>query len=1216
MSYRTPDRPLNEVINSLKSESGDSSLTTSLTMPITRPLRSLSETESHDLTSSLPSSAAAATPPRVEGYGGRDDQYLSAGRAKAMSMSSECSSEFDLQNSGSFAEIRAVSTDNAASAAFEHSITNGVSVSSPLTSSADFSSSVTDSDVLSPPASMPEATPSKGSSKVIPVVVLEEEKGKAGSQDSPSILGKGRSEKGRLTSTDSHNRQSSSHGSKVASASSSRGGSGSNTPRAQAYPHKVQGGSGTNTPKLHEGSGTNTPKHPENSGLNTPKRQSKSGSNTPRGQSSATPNPGKGLSSSTDTTPLSKPASKTVTRSLPPQTISKEYLAKKLEEIAAAPTDMTLPSPLYSQDERTLQKAQTDSVDGDDKAEAMPKGIYDPVSDQGDDEKALEEAVLLPSPDINDSHVQRRRKRHDVPAVRSIVIKPDLSDNNLRMFFKKVIADDSSEILMNITWGVSNLPSAPSCEIEVGTIISDRGVYLLEVLDPGNHRARPLSWATENFPLAKITCCYHSTLRKISIGIFDQSLTVESFDKGVVKRFVLFPHTYEKLNLFIENLKAAFDAYKLPYTVCPTEQGFVSGKAKGLIILNPGTEDMAVLKESLVWSQSHAEVGHSLIAGGRSESSSLTASFESNLRKFTKDTVGKFEIVQYVIVGVLSSDVLPISNGKLHVQSRALILTNDTIYLCKEEIDSWPNEIASIRTPPFPKCMVIDAHPIARISGIKVCDKSHPIISCTDPLYEFSISFEELDDIQVSPTLSAEWVLCVHDRQYLDQLLGCLTHLANEQQKENHRMIDVKRTSNRFPSPVSPKPPRQNQLDTGNSSRKDVSARKGGVTSNRGTSPCFFSSQALFDFSVLSNYQRLKFFKKHVAQAEFMKSDEVPLSVFLAHCSSSQSEYVEVEACVIVSNYAIYLLSCVDNIQLWVEAGASSPFPRRELLDRKDSDRLCCFYRLWLNKIKVVNIGVFYNSVSVTDVDEPDSCRFTIHTENPSATLSFLTALSCVVSLHDREHEQEMECLLSDYELVDDTGEEESPSKKADADEQHTVEFRYHSEDKLLVLKQKMAMISPAISKNAPRDVSSGMLKILYQQVMLLVDELRIRDILASRFYPHLVFLTNYGIYVCVNETSERCSPSAMDPTKLGVKKWCHIDLVDRVHVSSPSTSQYSCYNVVIYLRSPTRSSLSSDESNSISLLVQNSELLGCFLYQFSLMCQHKNGKQVSITRD
>ena len=159
--------------------------------------------------------------------------------------------------------------------------------------------------------------------------------------------------------------------------------------------------------------------------------------------------------------------------------------------------------------------------------------------------------------------------------------------------------------------------------------------------------------------------------------------------------------------------------------------------------------------------------------------------------------------------------------------------------------------------------------------------------------------------------------------------------------------------------------------------------------------------------------------------------------------------------------------------------------------------------------------------------------------------------------------------------------------------------------------------MSPAIAKGIPRERSAKSLTILYQQVVLLVEELRIRDILTSRFYPHLVFLTNYGVYVCVNQTSEKCSPSVVDPSKLSVKKWCHIDILDRLHVTSPATSQYSCYNVVIYLRSVNRTYLTSEDAgNSLSLLVQNSELLGSFLYHFSLMYREKCGRQISITRD
>lgn len=975
--------------------------------------------------------------------------------------------------------------------------------------------------------------------------------------------------------------------SKASSAASSRGGSGANTPRSQRAALSSKKGAGQGTPPIAKSkrhmpqdlSAAVSSRLEESVVTIDSRRSPRNGQGTPPVANSKRPLP--------EDFPVA--------------------LSTKLESIV--PPDITLPSPLYSQD-------KNEGVLEDDKEEVdegLPgKSIYDPVSapDKHTDIHVIEEAV-------QDSRVARRRIRKDS---HNIIAKPGLDDNNLRLFFKNIIADDTSEILMNVTWGVCNLPSAPSCEIEVGTIISDKGVYLMEVLDPHNHRSRPLSWTSENFPLAKITCCYHHTLRKLAIGIFDQSLTVESFEKGLVKRFVFFPHTYEKLNMFVENLKAACDAQKLPYMVTSFEQGFMTNIGKGFLILNPGSDDMAKLKENLVWSKSRAQVGNALalsVKSAESEASagSLTSSYEFEVKKTCLEAVEKFEIVQYVIVGELSCDILPISDGKLHVQSRALVLTNDMIYMCKEELDSWPHESTSIRPPPFPRCSVLDAHPISRVSGVRVCDKSHSVVSCTDPLYEFAISFEELDDIQLSPTLSAEWVLCVHDRQYLDQLLNCLIHLSNELQKENQKLVTIKHTSSQLIVPASPKPPKMERLDSVQSRKEAGSKRSAAISSCRGTSSCFFSSAVLFEFSIFTNYQRLKFFKRHIAQAEFMKSDEIPLSVFLAHCSTTPSEYVEIEACVLVSNYAIYLLSDIDSIQQWVKMGGVSSFQRKDLLDRKNAEQIRGFYRLWLKEMKQVDVGVFYDCVSITDTKEPQESRFTIHTENPSATLSFLSALSCVVDLHDTVEEKVMDNILSDYDLVVETMPTDTKKAKESQD-LHYVEFVYHGEEQVSTLKRAMVGISPAIAKGIPKQESAGTVKILYQQVVLLVEELRIRDLLTSRFYPHLVFLTNYGVYVCLNKASEKCSPSIMNPSKLSVKKWCHIDLLERLHVTNPSTSHYSCYNIVIYLRTANRALLSSEDSNSLSLLIQNSELLESFLYHFSLMYQEKSGKQITVTRE
>ena len=955
-----------------------------------------------------------------------------------------------------------------------------------------------------------------------------------------------------------------------------------------------------------------------------------SGRNTPRDQKTLGNSPtlpsGREESLKNSPAPHDSP-SLTVARK-PPQDFPKEFVKRKLEDLVSTDgAELSLPSPLYSQElaEKWTSTAEGgEGTDGEDNRSKKVRSIYDRQEYVEMKKNVVEAAVMMSDPEKSGSHIGRRRDRRNPPAKISLsstimVTKPGLDSNSIHMFFKKVIADENSEILMNITWGIANLPSVPSCELEVGVLISDRGVYLLEVLDPKNH-PQTLSWMSENLPLANIMFCIHNTIRKVNIGIFDQSLTLEAWDKGGTKIFVLFPHTFEKLNLFVENLKAAFDASSLPYTIASNKDSFVNLDGKDeMVVRNPGSSDMAALKDSLVLSRSQAQVGNFIAVNSKSETSPLAISVESELNRVSLGLASKFEIVQYVIVGEMTSDVLPLSNGGVHVCSRALILTNKMIYLCKEELYSWPHTCKSIRPPPFPKCMVIDAHPLSRISGIKMCDKSRPFISCSNPFYEFSISFEQLDDIRLSPTLVREWVLCAHDRQYLDQLLGCLMHLSNEHQKENQKLVSIKHVASKLFTPASPNIPKafQHLEHRKACTVSEAGSKRKTICSNRGDTSCFFSSKGLLEFSHCTNYQRLKFFKKHVTQADFLKSDEIPLSVFLSHCSFSMNDYVEIEVCVIVSNYALYLLSDVDNIQYWLESGGVFSYQRRDLLDRTDSILVRSFYHLWLNEIKQVSVGLYYTSLSITDIKEPNCPRFVMHTENPSATLSFLNALSCIVDLHDSEVEKEMDCLLSDYDLMDD-GIDGKADKKKQADrsskaEKHKVEFVCKSEDNLGKLKGEMVYMSPAITKGMSFEVCNASMMILYQQVVLLVEELRIRDHLSYSFCPHFVFLTNYGMYVCLNKVSEKCSPAVLDPSKLSVKKWCHIDLLERLQVIPPTTQQYSYYNIVVHLRSSSRASLSSGDSNTLSFLVQNSELLNCFLYHFSLMYHERCGKQISI---
>ena len=129
---------------------------------------------------------------------------------------------------------------------------------------------------------------------------------------------------------------------------------------------------------------------------------------------------------------------------------------------------------------------------------------------------------------------------------------------------------------------------------------------------------------------------------------------------------------------------------------------------------------------------------------------------------------------------------------------------------------------------------------------------------------------------------------------------------------------------------------------------------------------------------------------------------------------------------------------------------------------------------------------------------------------------------------------------------------------------------------------------------------------------MLLVKEVRIRYSLTTQAHPHLVLLTNYGLFVCMNATDGRSSPSVSLLSNLKVKKWCHIDLVDHVDITNPLSSVYSQHTIKIYLRSQ---KFPGTEDNTLCLLVQNTELLNYFLHLFSLLWHERSGRQLLIHR-
>ena len=776
---------------------------------------------------------------------------------------------------------------------------------------------------------------------------------------------------------------------------------------------------------------------------------------------------------------------------------------------------------------------------------------------------------------------------------RKIVKKPGLERESLVSFFSGKVAREHKETLMNILWGGASLTSTPGCEVEVGLFLSDKGLYLLQVVDTESNSS--LSWYTENAPLICSFHAYHVTLSQVKTGIFDQSITFEFVERGALKSLVVFPRTGDNMFGVLDNLKAALDSSRIPHCVTSVQESILSLKDEDsfkndcskVLFVNPDVSDLQKLKESLVKPKVVAHLC-SQMASFLEKSNSL--SFAEDTKKASEDAAAKFEVVQYVVVSEISSDLLPISNGTVHFRPNVLILTNSAVFLCKDEIAAWPTNPDSPVSPPFPRCTVLDSYPIASVTGIEMCDKAQAVVKISDPVYEFRISFL----VSGSESSSRNWKLCVYDRQYIDQFFSCLQLLWHD---IHHTALIISHTAEPLTTvPPSPPPPTRTKSSHSFSEKHDITLYD----------PSFYKSNALVHLASLTSSERLKFFKEHVSEAEFLKSDEVPLAAFLAFCSTGDREFTQIEACIMASQYAVYLVSDVDNIRKWLDGGGGSSFSRMSLLNKQGADRGRCFFRLWMNEIKEVHMGFFYLSMQLTTSKVEHS--FAIHSQDASSMLALLSAFSCSSRLRNTVEQKIFDDLLSDY--IDLGG--DSLSTKAKEAQKHvktSIEFREQLPENQETLKQILLSISPSVRMSSTVEHSTSGLHIVLGQVMMMIEELSIRGTHSVVYQPQLVLVTNFGLFVCANSTSEDATPAVLQPSDLKVKRWCHIDLIETVEVvSNPGLKQCKGHVFSINLQSQKGA-----EGHMLVLAAQNSEQLKHFLYYLSLLWYERNERHLPI---
>ena len=786
--------------------------------------------------------------------------------------------------------------------------------------------------------------------------------------------------------------------------------------------------------------------------------------------------------------------------------------------------------------------------------------------------------------------------------------KPGLDNQNLQEYFTGSLAQEKDEVLMYVLWCSALLPCTAPNEIEAAILISNITVYLLEVQSPHLQQQQGTSWSSSNLPLAPVLIANLDHISKITItGIFDQNVHVELHDKSPLRSFALFPPTAETSVQIMHQLKAALDACGLHYTNTEAKQ---SGQLRGIsdvVIVNPDSSSMEKLREQLAQDKAVARLSN-FIATHKSKN--LVGSFEVALRTSIMERAQRMEIAQQLIVNAVSADLLPFSAGRVTLKPLNLILTSEHIFLCIENFLFHPMFHSTATKQAFPQFQMIDSWPIASITGVQMCDKSQVLRSHSDLVYEFTISFEDKEGRGKNVAEDGEgneshWLLCVHNQAYLARFLESLRHAW----KSIHmRELHLVHTTLRLPqfhryhklasSPNPPFPALHTPL-------------KSPLGKHRPHPPLFIRSEPLLRFTSLTHSERLKCFKERFALADFLKSDETILSLCLAHCQPPINKKREIEVCVVVSNYGVYLLSDHENIRIWLDAGGVSSFTRMSLLSQDGNSDLQCFFRLWLNDMAKVHAGML--NLCVRLFENKSDNAIDIFTRNLHSTMAFLAALAGVLHLQSPTESDQSSEFLSDYvEINEDNpfGEDGSHSGAVPINvNKRPVEFSLFSAQQLAKLKLHLVENTPAVSQGTSVQKCADSMQILDHQVMLLAEQVRFKDLDHLHYRPHLSLLTNYGLYLCSNHVSPDISPCPHSFSQLVVKKekWIRIDAIQHVQVAEDE------YHGVLQLIISARSEGRGGGVIRQCLVPQNTELTNVFLHFLSLLWRERMGKQLPL---
>lgn len=766
--------------------------------------------------------------------------------------------------------------------------------------------------------------------------------------------------------------------------------------------------------------------------------------------------------------------------------------------------------------------------------------------------------------------------------------KPDIGDEMLQEYFKSSVAKEEGETLMYVLWCSICLPSSFPHEIEGVVLVSNTCIHVLEV-----KISQSSEWTGSTLPLHPLISSQLERLSRITVvGVFDQNVHIELRSMNKIISFVVFPPTSELTVTFTEQLKAALDAVGLDYAVMKALDAKRSRRPSGILFVTPDESSLNRLKQWLSRDKQRVRLG-SFIATHKDRT--VLGSYEVELKQGMRELADSFDIVQQFVVCAPSTDSFPCNHGNMSLQSLSLILTNAQLVLCQESYMSGP----ALRNTPakytFPPLYVLRSETIASVRSVTVCDCSHPILSPTDWMYQFTITFSSS-----TSSSATQWHLCTHSQQYFGRFISGLS----KQWKLIHSqdLLIIHKTT-LLPHFV--------KLHT-----KPPSTPTKSPVRQKPHPPLMITGVSLLQFISLPHWAKMDVFKDHIAQADFVKADETLLTALLAHVQPPLKRSVQVEIAVIISNYAIYLLSDVDGIRMWLDSGGISSFARMSLLNPEQDTHLQCFYRLWLTDLARVRLGPLLLSLRIYE-NKPNS-SVDIITGSVQATSAIVTDIANVAGFQEQKEEKEMEQILQELNFVDVTDDDpfgdmtpRSPLTPGLSSQlsSSNIELTLPMDKQLSDIKLHLVESHPDVAAGSSVHSCSESMQILVPQVMLLAEQLRVKDSLSVHYTPHIALCTNYGLFLCSNCLNSDILPPLLllAPSQLAVKRWVRVADIQRLQVAQDS--RYRVPQILLYVRTSDHR----EGFTHLCLVACNSFMADVFVYYLSLVWEERMGKTLPV---